>query len=158
MTENDARKNTHEVFALWRKEDREIEFQLDDLRTWMQRLSEQHVVDQGSPRYRETAARLKQFREYLLRHFDRENELSEQLCEVYGARCPEIESMRRQSARDHQQLLQQLNGLIEKLDMREPQFDSWHVVIEQVEWFVDAFEQHEDQESASISALLPAER
>ena len=66
-----------------------------------------------------------------------------------------IEAIQSQSATEHIQLLDRLDELTRNLNELEPPFDSWQATIDQLEWFVDALECHEEQESASIEALMP---
>ena len=143
-------KDAREVFEMWRREDGELSARLDAIRCAM--------VSEASPDSSccaTVARRLQEFREYLVGHFSAEDELSDQLAGFYPKASPEIEAMKRQSARDHQRLLGQLDDLVGYLGQSKPQFESWQAAIEKVEWFVDLLEQHEDQEAESVSALMP---
>ncbi len=150
MTMKTPAKDAREVFEIWRREDCELSARLDAIRCFM--------VSEASPDASccaSVASRLKQFREYLVDHFGAENELSDQLAVFYPKASPEIEAMKRQSFRDHQRLLGQLDGLVADLDQSELHSGLWKTAIEKVEWFVDLLEQHEDQEAESVSALMP---
>ncbi len=143
-------KDAREVFEIWRREDGELSARLDAIRCFM--------VSEASPDSSccaNVARRLNEFREYLVNHFSAEDKLSDQLAGFYPKASPEIQAMKRQSTRDHQRLLGQLDELVGNLSQSKPHFDSWKAAIEKVEWFVDLLEQHEDQEAESVSALMP---
>ena len=141
----------HEIFSVWKEEDRELEKRLDFIREWMLAVGEA-----GVPRFSETATRLTNLRSHLVRHFQREDELSHQLTKFYKKPCPEIEAMQRQAARDHLQLLGRLDELVKNLNASEPPFDSWRAAIDQFDGFIGALEQHEEQESESFCAMMPS--
>ncbi len=142
--------NAREVFEIWREEDREIETLLNQIRDWMI-----FAGELGVPRYSETINRLAWLRSCLSKHFDREDELCDQLTDFYTSPCPEIDAMRRQASHDRTLLLERVDALILDLDALEPPFESWQAAIDEVGLFLDTVEQHEDQESESIRALLP---
>tara|TARA_R110002049_G_scaffold50370_3_gene143100 strand:- start:143229 stop:143693 length:465 start_codon:yes stop_codon:yes gene_type:complete len=152
MSTKPSVKTAREVFDIWKQEDRELERQLDLIRQWMMETS----AASNENRFEESASRLSQLRSYLKQHFDHENELTYQLSEIYPKPSPEIEAIQRQAARDHVQLLEKIDALIEDMNRLAPPFDSWQAAIDQVEWFVDLLEQHEEQESESICAMMPS--
>lgn len=141
-----------DFFEIWRAEDRALESNIDEIRDWM------HEVDQlGIPHFGETATRLGPLRDRLIAHFHREDEMIGQLAELYPSSSPEIDSVRRQSVRDHHQLLSRLDDLTARLDEIEPPFASWQAAMDELESFVDLLEQHEEQESDSIRMLMPTQ-
>jgi len=146
---DEARK----VFDLWKHEDHYLATQLDQLRDWMMQVSQL-----GIPRFGETAGRLRRLKTCLVSHFGREELLCNQLAELYGHPSPEIEAIRRQADRDHQQLLQRIDRLIEELSAVDPGFRSWRDAMDQVDWFMDSFEEHEQQEAGRIRAMIPEGR
>jgi len=151
-TKKTAATSTHDLFQRWQFEDHELAARIDETRKWMQQ-----VAERGTPRFGEAGSQLTQLRSYLLTHFDREHDICDQLENLYDKHCPEIEAMRRQATHDHQQLLNQLDEFIAKLNALDPPFVSWQAAIEQVESFADTLEQHEEQESESILALTACE-
>jgi hypothetical protein len=139
-----------EFYQTWKAEDRALEAGIDEIRDWM------HEVNQlGIPHFGETATRLGPLRDRLVAHFQREDEMISQLAELYPSSSPEIEAVRRQSSRDHHQLLVRLDDLTSRLGQIEPPFASWQAAIDELESFVDLLEQHEEQESESIEMLMP---
>ena len=146
-------KTDHRTVALlerWEGEDRELESCLDQLRDWMHEVS---LL--GIPRFGEMATRLQPVREQLIQHFHSENELVDELAELYPAGSPEIAAIRRQADRDHEALLSRLDGLTARMNELEPSFDSWQDCMEQIELWVGALEQHEDQESDCVRMMIP---
>lgn len=139
------------IFANWQKEDRGLESCVDQVRDWMR-----EVAQLGIPHFGETATRLRPLRHRLVQHFAREDEMIEQLAQLYSSSSPEIEAVRRQSVHDHDQLLARLDNLINRLNELVPPFDSWQTAIDDVEMFVDLLEQHEEQESESVQMLMPS--
>ncbi len=138
------------LFGKWKNEDRELGRYLDAVRDWM------HDVSQlGIPRFGETADRLEQLQDRLGIHFDREDEITEQLSDYYSSSSIELEAIRRQTRRDHQQLAERLEELIARLNELEPPFVSWESAIDEVELFVIVLEQHEDQHVESFETLIP---
>lgn len=140
----------HSLFKKWQEEDQELESYLDGVRDWMNDVSQL-----GIPRFGETASRLQQLHKRLMLHFEREDELGEQLMEFYAGGSVELNATRRQAERDHQQLSDRLEELMVRLDALDPPFASWEAAMNEVEAFVVALERHEDQESESVALLLP---
>lgn len=139
-----------DFYKRWKAEDRDLERGIDQIREWM------HEVNQlGIPHFGETATRLGPLRARLVAHFEREDTMIVQLAELYPSSSPEIKAVRRQSARDHAQLLARLDDLISRLDQIEPPFASWQVAMNELELFVDLLEQHEERESECIETLMP---
>lgn len=150
MTTRTQAKNAREVFEMWRLEDSELATRLDGIRETLVSEANLNVACCST-----VAHDLTQLRAYLVGHFKAEDELSDQLAGFYADSMPEIEAMRRQSERDHERLLNQLDELIANFKQSGPNFDSWTAALDTVEQFVDWLEQHEDQEAESVSALLP---
>ena len=138
------------IFHKWRAEDRELELRINELREWMGEVSQL-----GIPHFGETATRLGQVRERLVQHFEREDEMVTELASLYPDSSPEIASIRKQSSRDHSLLLSRLDDLSKRLSELEPPFESWQQAMQDVEFFVDTLEQHEDRESESVMMLMP---
>lgn len=143
--------SANEVFARWRIEDEELATQVDTIRQWMRELDQL-----GRQHFGETATRLRELRELMVTHFDRESEMVEKLGKIYRMDSPEVSAVRKQSARDHQNLLLRVDALIERLDRLEPPYNSWQEAIDDLESLVSLLEQHEANEWDSLEMLLPA--
>ncbi len=139
------------IFRRWHAEDRELESSMDEVRDWMNEVSQL-----GIPHFGETATRLRPLRERLVTHFEREDKMVAELAELYPTQSPEVKAVQRQSSRDHDELLIRIDGLIARLEQPEPPFRSWQSAMNEVEMLVGVLEQHEDQEAESIEMLLPA--
>jgi hypothetical protein len=148
----EANRFLSQIFEKWLAEDREMEACLDEVRDWMREVSQL-----GIPHFGETAMRLRPLHDRLVHHFGREYEMIVQLAESHPPPSPEVDAVRRQSTSDHQQLLARLDDLIQRLNQTEPPFASWQAAMDEVEIFVNALEQHEEQESESIKILMPSE-
>jgi iron-sulfur cluster repair protein YtfE (RIC family) len=149
-THTDSARIAETLSHKWREEHTALDAFFDDFRKWAY-----EVAQRGVPRFGETAGKLKQLRQRLVTHFEREDGLSTQFVALRGGLSPEPEANRRMVTHDHASLLTQLDSLIEKLNELEPPFASWQEAIEQVERFIDVLDQHEEQESDSIAWLLP---
>ncbi|MGI9473257.1 MAG: hemerythrin domain-containing protein [Rubripirellula sp.] len=149
---NTKQQTLPDLYQQWSVEDRQLEACVDEVRHWMQ-----EVAQLGIPHFGETATRLRPLAERLGTHFQREDDMIQQVAQLYPNTSPEVNAIRRQATRDHDQLRDRLGDLIERLDLLEPPFESWQLAIDEVELFVDMLEQHEEQESESIRMLMPAE-
>ena len=144
--------STAEIFEQWKQEDRSVEKAADCVMDWMRQ-----VEQFGKPHFGETASKLRPFRELLRKHFDREDRMLDELATYYDEDSAEIAAIRRQSARDHTRLLEDLDDFIQRLNLLNPPFDSWQAAMREFDLFFDRLEQHEDQESESMNALMPRE-
>jgi len=147
-----AKQSLPSIYLSWQAEDRELEAFIDQVRDWML-----EVNQLGIPHFGETATRLRPLRTRLVTHFEHEDEMVAQLSKLYPPSSPEIEAVRSQSSHDHRQLLARLDELIDRLDQPDPTFTSWQAAMDEVELFVNALEQHEEQESESFEMLIPAD-
>lgn len=145
-------KSVADVFKRWTSGDEMLRIAADELRTWTE-----EVAALGIPHFGEAAGKLVQFREFLRRHFDDEDTMSDQLEAQYGETSPEVAAVRRQADRDHDDLLGQLDSLIARLSETDPTFESWQAATDELGRFFDHLRSHEDREATSISALMPDE-
>jgi hypothetical protein len=139
-------------FDEWKQEDRQLEDALDVMRDWMSQ-----VAQLGVPHFGEAGTRLQSFRNQLVEHFAREDELLAELSDCCDDSSESLAATRRQTDRDHQQLLERLDDLVTRLNELDPPFISWQAAIEELELLTVLVEQHEDQESESLCALIPSE-
>ncbi len=130
----------------WNDEHQDLTRSIRETTLWLGQVSQR-----GIPRFGELAARLSLMRQRMKQHFDREETLGEDLQQVSD--CLEVKTTRRRAINDHQHLTQRIDDLIAKLSELEPPFDSFQQAIDQVGLFVDAFEQHEEQESQGLQWL-----
>jgi len=135
-----------QLIQLWNSEHVDLSKNIQDTSIWLGQVSQL-----GRPRFGELATRLSVMRDRMKRHFEHEELLGHDLRQV--ADCVETVSSNRRAASDHQHLLQRVDELISKLRELEPPFDSFQQAIDQVGLFVDAFEQHEEQEAAGLQWL-----
>lgn len=146
-------KTTSEIchlFQAWRNEDRALAATIDGVREWMA-----EVNQMGFPHFGETAERLQPFREFLLEHFNREQEMLSKLSELYPTASPEVEAFKRQTQLDHRELLDRLDDMTQRLRETDPRFESWTEAMDEVDVFFAAVEQHELLESDRVIMLVP---
>jgi hypothetical protein len=130
----------------WNDEHHDLSRSIRDITLWLGQVSQR-----GIPRFGELASRLDLMRQRMKQHFDREEALSDDLQQASD--CLEVKTTRRRAINDHQHLTQRIDDLIAKLSELEPPFDSFQQAIDQVGLFVDAFEQHEEQEAQGLQWL-----
>lgn len=140
----------NEVFARWRIEDEELGRKVDEIRQWMRELD---LI--GKQHFGETATYLRDLRKQMVRHFEREVEMLEQIGKLYTSGSPEILAVRRQSDREHHNLLGRAEDMIARLDQIDPPFESWQQAMDEMDGLVSLLEQHESNEWDSIEMLLP---
>ena len=138
------------LFAKWQAEHQQLDQFTEELRTWTY-----DVAQLGIPHFGEAADKLTLLHGRLQSHFQQEDEIGSQLANQQSVPSVEIEATRRKAAQDHQSLSTRLDDLIDRLRQNEPPFDSWEQAVQEVDLFIDALEQHEEQESASITWLSP---
>lgn len=138
------------LFAKWHEEHKQLELFTEQLRQWAY-----EIAQLGIPHFGETANKLTQLRGRLVTHFEREDEIGDRLLEEQASPSAEVKSTCQQAAHDHANLLRRLDDLISRLNETEPPFDSWEQAIREVDLFMDAIEQHEEQEHANITWLSP---
>jgi hypothetical protein len=141
----DSAQLTHLV-DLWKHEHDDLIKQIHQTTLWLGEVSQL-----GIPKFGELAERLQALRTRMLRHFDHENELGEDLQQVCD--CVEVTATRRSTSADHQNLTNRIDELVAKLDQPDPPFESFQQAIDQVGLLVDAFEQHEEQEAQGLQWL-----
>lgn len=146
-TSTDACKT---LFAKWHEEHQQLETFTGELRQWAYERAQL-----GMPQFGETANKLAYLRTHLVAHFEREDEIASQLSSGQAAASVEVQATCRQAAHDHLHLLKRLDDLISRLNQVQPPFDSWEQAFREIDLFLDAMEQHEEQEDASITWLTP---
>lgn len=145
-----AISNVNEVFARWQAEDEELGRKVDAIRHWMRELDQL-----GKQHFGETATRLHDLRQHLVQHFDREEEMIQRLGQAYPTGSPEVTAVQRQTEQDHENLLQRVDDMVERMNHIDPPFKSWQQAMDEVEGLVSLLEQHESSEWDNIEMLLP---
>lgn len=100
--------------------------------------------------------RLTWLRRRLRNHFENEQQLSVLLQEARGGLTPELAAMTRQETRDHAHIMDRLSVLIERFRVPHLDGDAWDAALYEFNLIVDLLEQHEEQQSCSMSRLLPS--
>jgi len=144
--DSDCLQSLAPLLQQWNDEHQDLSRSIRDTTLWLGQVSQR-----GIPRFGELAARLSQMRQRMKQHFDREESLGDDLQQASD--CLEVKTTRRRAINDHQHLTQRIDDLIAKLSELEPPFDSFQQAIDQVGLFVDAFEQHEEQEAQGLQWL-----
>jgi hypothetical protein len=141
---------SHEVLASlldqWKSEHNDLTHSIRETTLWLGQVSQL-----GIPRFGELAARLDAMRRRMSQHFEREEILNDDL--QRSADCLEVKTTRQRSISDHKHLTQRIDDLISRLSELDPPFESFQQAIDQVGLFVDAFEQHEEQEAQGLQWL-----
>lgn len=138
------------LFGRWKEEHRHVDAALLYLTDWFH---QQGTV--LSPPFVLATAKLSELRAQLEGHFAKEDELVRLLGEARGSTTMEIESVRRQTEREHATIISRISELITNLGTAQAEFDSWETATRDFELLVDLLEQHEEQEAATVGWLLP---
>lgn len=141
-----CRESLEALLRQWNEEHDDLAKSIRETTLWLGQVSQR-----GIPRFGELAARLSLMRQRMKRHFEREESLGDDLQQASD--CVEVKTTRQRAINDHQHLNQRIDDLIAKLSELEPPFDSFQQAIDQVGLFVDAFEQHEEQEAQGLQWL-----
>lgn len=139
-----------QLFNKWHEEHHQLEEFISQLRQWAYEIGQM-----GIPHFGEAAGKLAKLRERLVTHFEQEDEIGNQLSDHQAAPSAEVQATCRAAAHDHANLLRRLDELIARLCQTEPPFDSWEQAIGEVDLFLDAMEEHEEQETANLTWLSP---
>ena len=134
----------------WQSERQAVSACIDELRQWMNEVSQL-----GIPHFGETATRLRPLREQLVDHFACEDEMIAKVARSPDTGPPSTKGLASESSREHRELLSQLDEIVRDLDQLEPPFPSWQAAIRAVEHFIDSLEQHESREIQRVNSLPP---
>lgn len=141
-----ASPRLEELIRLWQGEHAELLRSIRETTLWIGQL-----CDQSASYCDDLVKHMEQFRERMLRHFDREDSLAKELHGVYG--CVEAESTRRRAEGDHLHLTRRVDELLVKLHSPADGFASFQEAIQEISLFVDAVEQHEEEEAQGLEWL-----
>jgi hypothetical protein len=134
------------LIRVWQEEHQELIQKIRQTTLWLGELARQ-----AEPRFGELGEHLTRFRQSMLDHFHRESTLADTLFETYG--CVEADSNRRRAADDHVHLSRRIDDLVGRLRDDGAGFASFQDAIHQVGIFVDAVEQHEEEEAEGLQWL-----
>jgi hypothetical protein len=140
------RETLEALLRQWNDEHLDLAKSIRDTTLWLGQVSQR-----GIPRFGELAARLSSMRQRMTQHFEREEALGDDLQQTSD--CVEVKTTRQRAINDHQHLIQRVDDLILKLSELDPPFASFQQAIDLVGLFVDAFEQHEEQEAQGLQWL-----
>ena len=138
------------VFEHWKAEHQVLDRYTSDLSEWIDRQSKMRTSQ-----FRETVQKLTELDEKLRAHFAREEEIGEKIRSVHCDGTPEVEAAQRQTDKDHENILNRLKHLIDRMQEAETECDAWKKGVYELGLIIDVIEQHEEQESESVSCLLP---
>ena len=138
------------LFEHWKAEHQVLDRFTSDLSEWIDRQSKLR-----SSQFRETVEKLTELNEQLRTHFSREQEIGEKMSSVHCDGSPEVEAVQRQTDRDHDNILNRLKHLIDRMQEAETESDAWKKGVYELGLIIDVIEQHEEQESESVNCLLP---
>jgi len=145
-----------QIVRSWREQRSSIDTIVRETRRWIVSMS-----PETSDPERELAAMMAEFAGSLRSHFDCGCELYDSLAEQLW--CVEVELAKRTAQADHCHLLASLIGLTAKLqDAGSPDEGFKGAVagflssVEELEWFFDQLDQHEEREADSFEWLLQA--
>ena len=136
------------LIQIWKTERKEVAACIDDLRHWMDEVSQL-----GIPHFGETATRLGPLRQRLIHHFAIEDEIIERFAPPADATTPGMDDPRHCSSREHREIIGRLDDMLSRLAQPDPPFPSWQAAMKEVESFVDLLEEHESQENERMQPV-----
>ena len=142
--------NGNAVFDQWKSEHQSIERYAAGLSEWIATQSKLRSLQ-----FRETVKKLAELNEQLQSHFAREEQICQHLKSAH-LDCPmDAEAVQRQIDRDHEDISNRLKHLIDRMQEAELEMDGWKKGVHELGLIIDLIEQHDEQESESVSCLLP---
>lgn len=141
-----SRQRTQAEVASLKAEHSALEREIADWRTWWSELKEI-----GQPHFGEMGNRLAQFREHLAAHFTHEE--SQTVLGLVDDLPPETVERLAELRDEHSGLLEEIDGLVERLKACEPQFDCWSDAGKEFDAFLTRLNAHESAEEAAYSCL-----
>jgi hypothetical protein len=136
------------LIQAWKTERKEVAACIDDLRHWMDEVSQL-----GIPHFGETATRLGPLRQRLIHHFALEEEIIERFARPTDATTSGSDDPRHCSSREHRELMGRLDDMLSRLAQTDPPFSSWQAAMKEVEQFVDLLQEHESHESERMQEI-----
>ncbi len=136
--------------GLWISERGQLQVAIRNLRKWV--CENQH---RDPAPFGELATHLRDFNTLLRGHFTGAAEIFELMREKLW--CIEVQSAKRAAESDHSHLLGRLAFLTAKIDATQPLFETNDEANDQLEWFFDELDQHEERQADSFEWLLHSE-
>jgi len=146
--QDDLRGNA--VFDQWTFEHQVIDRFTVNLTEWIAAQSKLRCLQ-----LRQTVEKLRELKEQLQSHFEREEEICRHLKTAHRDCSLDAEAMQRQTDRDQSGISARLKHLIDRMQEAEFEMDSWKKGVQELGLIIDLIEQHDEQQSESISSLLP---
>jgi hypothetical protein len=140
------RQDTRTEVASLKSEHTSLEREIAEWRHWWAELKEM-----GQPHFGEMGARLARFRGHLAAHFAHEE--SQKALSLVDDLPPETVRRLAELRDEHSGLLEELDGLVERLQSCQPQFDCWSDAREQFDAFLTRLDAHENAEEAAYGRL-----
>lgn len=132
--------STKTSFDELKAEHESLSHEIDDWRKWWGELSQM-----GWPRFGEMGDRLARFREHLAAHFAHEERLG--ALPIVSEQSPENVAALAELQDEHRPLLEELQGLIDRLKQCEPDVDCWGNARQEFEVFLGKLYHHEEAEA-----------
>lgn len=137
-----SRQGTQPEVARLKAEHSSLEREIADWRKWWAELREM-----GQPHFGEMGARLAQFRTHLAAHFAHEE--SQKALALVEELPPETVARLAELRDEHSGLLEEIDGLVERLQACQPQFDCWGDARREFDAFLTRLGAHETAEEAA---------
>lgn len=151
---SDCSAELQSLFRAWKLEHEQLLQQVDDLfdslvkQSWKDDESRSQIQSHSTSELRLLADRLKE-------HFSKETRIGLLLELARGRATHEVASMREKAEHEHRQLMDRLQSEIKTITSAEIGTEEWKSAIQSFGLFVDALEQHEDEEADNVSWLMP---
>jgi hypothetical protein len=134
--------------VLWMAEEHaELTRRLAALRKWWMELDQF-----GMPKFGEMGSQLENLRDILAEHFSTE-EKGGYLAPALAV-APHLSRQVNELQSQHGQLLESLNGFINRLQMSEPPFESWQAAYCELETILADLRRHEREENKTVQAAF----
>lgn len=145
-----------QAMLFWKAEQLELNAELRRMADWVSIQNLPRISDSSLLGYRLTL-----LLDRIQVHFESERRVGKLLAEARDHATQEIEATRGRANREHDSLIARLEQLIASVEANSPShwetLSHWEKLAVEFGLFVDAMEQHEEQESESIGWLLPNE-
>ena len=141
-----------EIFDRWQAEDQALKSCINQIRQWML-----EIEMYGIPRFGEAATRLRSVHQRLIEHFCSEDEMILELTLVQPTSVGPLDQLSRLSTDEHEDILDRIGVLMERLNRLEPPYESWQQALQEFEQIVGLIEDHETLETERVLALIPSE-
>ena len=129
------------------EEHRALMGRITEFRQWWSELDQF-----GLPKFSEMGTRVEQLRDILAEHFA-EEEKDGYLAQALAV-APQFTPKARELQKQHGEILETLNDFSNRLEMREPPFDSWQQARDEFEGIIADFRRHEGAENELVQSAF----